>query len=255
MGLYKVAALVEYDGTLFRGYQLQQNGRTVQGVLEAALKELSGSSVRVHGASRTDAGVHASGQVVSFWIKDELPLGVVVKGSNYYLPEDTAIKGACMIDADFDVRRRAVSREYRYRIVSSGSRLPLQERFSLRVREALDVPKMRRAARLIQGVHDFTSFATSLGNSESAVRMVHEARILEIGDTTVEIWISANAFLRHQVRSTVGQLLRVGLGRCSVEEFGGLIEHPQPGGAGPAAPARGLCLTQVRYQPALSFAA
>ncbi len=254
MALQKVAALIEYDGTLFAGYQMQRYGRTVQGELESAIADLSGSRVRVHGASRTDAGVHASGQVASFWIKDELPIGVVVRGLNHYLPVDIAIKGACVIDENFDVRRRAVSRVYRYAIAYSSARSPLRERFGLLMKESLDVSKMRLVARFMQGVHDFASFAGSPESTDSTVRLVHEARVLETGDT-IEILISANSFLRHQVRNTVGQLIRVGLGRCSVDEFADLIAHPRKGRAGPAAPARGLCLVQIRYQPPLSFCA
>ena len=117
----------------------------------------------------------------------------------------------------------------------------------------MNVPAMREAARLLQGTHDFASFATSLEESESTVRTVHEARVVETGDS-VEFSIVANAFLRHQVRNTVGQLLRVGLGKCSVDCFEDLLNRPQRGTAGPAAPARGLCLMQVRYQPSLPFA-
>ncbi len=255
MGLYKIAALIEYDGTAFNGYQLQKDGRTVQGELESAIAELSGSPSRVYAASRTDAGVHAAGQVISFWVRDELSPGIVVRGMNHYLAGDVAVKGACEIDGDFDVRRRAVSRQYRYMIGCGASRSPLRERFSLLVRDTLDVSKMRLSARMLQGVHDFASFATSLEDAEPTVRHMYEVRVLEKADDSIEILMSANAFLRHQVRNTVGQLIRVGLGKCSFEEFADLITHPRKGSAGPAAPSRGLCLMQVRYQPALPFAA
>lgn len=178
-----------------------------------------------------------------------------MKGVNHYVAEDVAIRGASVIDADFDVRRRAVSRTYRYVLSRGETRSPLRERFSLLVRDSLDVSRMRRAARLLQGVHDFASFATSLMDDEPTVRVVHEARVVETGDEAVEISLCANAFLRHQVRNTVGQLLRVGTGKCSVDEFADLIAHPRKGTAGPAAPSRGLCLMQVRYQPELCFSA
>ncbi len=255
MGSYKIALLIEYDGTGFSGYQLQGEGRTVQGELEGALKKLSGAAVRVYAASRTDAGVHACGQVVSFWIREELAPTVVVRGLNHFVAEDIAVRGACVIDGDFDVRRRAVSRTYRYVITRAATRSPLRERFSLHVRESLDVPAMRSAVRLLQGMHDFASFATSLEDGEPTVRTVYEARIVEIGDDTVVISMCANAFLRHQVRNTVGQLLRVGLGKCSVDRFVELMSRPCKGAAGPAAPSHGLSLMQVRYQPALPFAA
>jgi tRNA pseudouridine38-40 synthase len=254
VGLHKVAALVEYDGTLFSGYQLQVGVRTVQGELEAAVQRLSGAVSRVQAASRTDTGVHAAGQVVSVWVREDMEPSTLVSGMNHYLPSDVAVKGACVIDGDFDVRRRAVVREYRYSIVTGATRRPTEERFALRVRERLDANLMRAAARLMQGVHDLGSFATALEEDVSTVRLVHEARILEERGR-LEVVLAANAFLRHQVRNTVGQLIRVGLGKCSVEEFAGLMREARPGAAGPAAPARGLCLMRVGYEAALPFAA
>ncbi len=254
MGLHKVAALVEYDGTLFAGYQLQIGVRTVQEQLEAALLRLNGTASRVWAASRTDTGVHAAGQVVGMWVRDDMEPATVVRGMNYYLPPDVAVRGACVIEADFDVRRRATMREYRYRIVTASTRRPLQERFALCLRQRLDAGAMRLAARELQGVHDLGSFATALDGEESTVRMVREARVQEVSDC-VEFAIVANAFLRHQIRNTVGQLIRVGLGKCSVDEFRDLVHNVRPGTAGPAAPARGLCLVRIGYQVALPFAA
>jgi len=112
---------------------------------------------------------------------------------------------------------------------------------------------MRQAAKSLTGMHDFASFASSLEDDEPTVRVVHEARVVRKADV-VEFWITANAFLRHQVRNTVGQLLRVGMGKCSVEEFAALLQAPRQGVTGPAAPARGLCLARVRYEPSLPFA-
>ncbi|MBE9505527.1 MAG: tRNA pseudouridine(38-40) synthase TruA [Chloroflexi bacterium] len=255
MGLHKVAALVEYDGTSFRGFQWQKSDRTVQSELEAALHKLSGPCGRVQAASRTDAGVHARGQVAAFWVRDDLDPTTIVRGMNYYLPEDVALKGACGIDADFDVRRRAVSRQYCYTVLNGGTRSPLNERIALRVRHTLDVRRMRAACRLLQGVHDFAAFATSVDEPDSStVRFMHEARVLQTAEV-VEFWMTANAFLRHQVRNTVGLLLRVGLGKTSVEEFGALIDGGRQGAAGPAAVARGLCLVRVSYESPLGFAA
>ena len=255
MGLHKVAALVEYDGASFRGFQWQKSDRTVQSELEGALRKLSDPCGRVQGASRTDAGVHARGQVVAFWVRDDLDPSTIVRGMNYYLPEDVALKGACGIDADFDVRRRAVSRQYCYTVMNGGTRSPLNERIALRVRHALDVRRMREACRLLPGVHDFAAFATSLDEPDcSTVRLVHEARVLQTAGL-VEFWMTASAFLRHQVRNTVGLLIRVGLGKASVEEFGALIDGGGQGTAGPAAAARGLCLVKVSYESPLAFAA
>ncbi len=251
---HKLAALVEYDGTGFKGYQLQADGRTVQGEVESAIAKLSGVETRVYAASRTDAGVHAAGQVVSFWISERFQPATVVRGLNHYLPADVAVRGACVVDSDFDVRRRAVSRSYVYRVTRGETRSPLRERYSLTMREFLDVSMMRLAARSLQGVHDFASFATSFEEPASTVRMMRESRVCESGND-IEFLFTQNAFLRHQVRNMVGQLLSVGVGRCPVDTFEGLLLNPQIGTAGPAAPARGLCLMEVRYESSLPFAA
>ena len=250
----KIAALVEYDGTGFRGYQLQAAGRTVQGEVESAIEKLAGVATRVHAASRTDSGVHALGQVISFWMRERFQPETIVRALNHFLPEDVAVKGACVVESDFDVRRRAVSRLYMYRITRGGTRSPLRERYSLFVRELLDVSLMRLAARSLQGIHDFASFATALEGTASTVRMMHEVRVNECDDG-VELSFTQNAFLTHQVRNMVGQLLKVGLGRCSVEAFSTLLASPRLGTAGPAVPARGLCLMEVRYESSLPFAA
>jgi len=250
--LQKYAALVEYDGTPFLGYQSQTGGRTVQDELESALQKLTGVQRRIQAASRTDTGVHAEGQVVSFWVGDRFSVSNLVRGLNYYLPGEIAVRGVCPIEDDFDVRRKAIGRSYRYTIVSRASRAPLQERFALRIGQALDVGRMREACRYLQGTHDFGAFATSLDKSGVMVRNVAEARVSRSGEV-VHFWMVANAFLRHQVRNTVGQLLRVGLGKCSVEEFADLIDSGRQGVAGPAASPQGLSLVEVRYASVLPF--
>ncbi len=255
MTFQKYAALVEYDGALFRGFQIQAEGRTVQGEIEKALRNLTGRVIRVQGASRTDSGVHAVGQVISFWVPGGFEERTIVRGLNHYLAEDVSIRGVCRIHDDFDVRRRAVARHYRYAIVNEDTTVPPSVRhMALRVRRALDVSRMRAAARALVGVHDFCSFATSLDEAGSTVRQVYEARVLDHG-SVIEFWIAANAFLRHQVRNTVGQLLQVGFGRSGVEVFHELVNRPQRGAAGPAADARGLCLVKVTYEAPLQFAA
>lgn len=253
MSLVKCAALVEYDGAPFLGFQSQVGGRTVQDELEAALERLTGNRVRIKGASRTDAGVHAEGQVISFWVGERFSVTNIVRGLNFYLPAGIAIRGVCRIESSFDVRRMATARGYRYNILSRAERAPLEERFALRVGRELDVRRMREACRFLHGTHDFRAFATSLEETECTVRTVSEARLIR-GDGVVLFWIVANAFLRHQVRNTVGQLIQVGLGKCTVEEFADLIECGHKAVAGPAASPRGLSLVEVRYAAALPFA-
>ena len=253
MTLQKYAALVEYDGALFRGFQVQAGGRTVQGDLEQALKDLTGAETRIRAASRTDSGVHASGQVVSFRVPERFERRTIVRGLNYYLANDIAVKGVCPIHNDFDVRRMAVGRHYRYTISNDETASPCTDRMALRVAPVLDVSAMRPAARLLVGIHDFAAFATSLDEPGSTVRQVYEARVLRRGNM-IEFWIAANAFLRHQVRNTIGQLIQVGLGKSGMQAFGELVHRARQGVAGPAAAARGLCLVKVTYETPLPFA-
>ncbi len=197
-------------------------------------------------ASRTDTGVHAKGQVVSFWANSALDTMTLVRALNYYLPGDIAVKAAYRASDDFSVRRDAVSREYRYHILSGNTRSPFSRRFALFLPKILDIQMMNEACRLIQGERDFVSFASSLDDSRSTVRNVREARVEKKGDFAV-FRIVADSFLPHQVRSTVGLLIKLGLGKIGIADFRDIIEARRVGLAGPLSPACGLCLTRVNY--------
>ena len=198
-------------------------------------------------ASRTDAGVHAKGQVVSFRTKSPLPPQTFVNGLNYYLPRDIAIKAAYRVDDSFNVRRDAISREYNYYILNSLTRSPIREGFSYRVGGHLDIEAMNQACQALIGEHDFISFASSMGiGTKNTVRRVYQAEMEKDGELVVFNML-ANSFLTHQVRNTVGTLIRVGLGRMRVDEFCSIMKAKKPGLGGPTAPARGLCLMQVNY--------
>ena len=244
--LSKFILLIEYDGTQYHGFQWQVGLPTIQNELEQAIRRFCGQSSRVMAASRTDAGVHAKGQVVSFWAKSTLDTMTLVKALNYYLPEDIAVKAAYRASDDFNVRRDALSREYHYYILNSNTRSPFSQRFALFVPKMLDVQAMNEACQLIQGEHDFASFASSLDGSRSTLRNVYEAEIEKKGDFTV-FRIVANSFLPHQVRSTVGLLIRLGLGKIGIEGFRDIMEARSLGLAGPLSPACGLCLEKVNY--------
>jgi len=197
-------------------------------------------------ASRTDAGVHAKGQVVGFWAKSTLDTKTLVRAMNYYLPGDIAVKAAYGASDDFNVRRDALNREYRYYILNSDTRSPLSRRFALFVPRVLDIEAMNEACQLIRGEHDFASFASSLDDSRITLRNVYEAEIEKKEEFTV-FRILANSFLPHQVRSTVGLLIRLGLGKVGVEDFHDIMEAKSLGLAGPVSPACGLCLEKVNY--------
>ena len=244
--LSKFILLIEYDGTQYHGFQWQVGLPTIQDELEQAIRRFCGQSSRVMAASRTDAGVHAQGQVVSFWAKSTLSTMTLVRALNYYLPRDIVVKAAYRASDDFNVRRDALSREYWYYILNSNTRSPFSRRFALFVPKMLDIQPMNEACQLIQGEHDFASFASSLDDSKSTLRNVYEAGIEEKGDFTV-FRIVANSFLPHQVRSTVGLLIRLGLGKIGIEGFRDIMEARSLGLAGPLSPACGLRLKKVNY--------
>ena len=243
----KIVLIMEYEGTRYHGFQLQANLPTIQGETEKALWKLTGEKGRVMAASRTDAGVHAKGQVASFTTRSPLPTLTFVKGLNYYLPKDIAVKAAYRVENSFNVRRDAISREYNYYILNSLTRSPLMQGFSYRVSRQLDIEAMNRACQALIGEHDFASFATCIGAGvKHTIRSVYQAGMKKEGELAIFTMV-ANSFLPHQVRNTVGTLIKVGLGKMSVDEFHGIIEAKKPGVAGPTAPACGLCLMRVNY--------
>ncbi|MFC1918697.1 tRNA pseudouridine(38-40) synthase TruA [Chloroflexota bacterium] len=242
-----IVLILEYDGTRYHGLQLQAGLPTIQGEIEEALMELTGESIRVMSASRTDAGVHALGQVVSFRTRSSHPLKTFVKGLNYYLPGDIAVKAAHRGGDSFSIRSNAVSREYNYYILNSLTRSPLREGFSYRVAGHLDIKVMNEVCQALVGEHDFASFTSSAGaRVKGTVRRVYRAEVSRDGELVV-FSIAANSFLIHQVRNMAGPLVRVGLGKMSVEEFYNMMEAKKPGLAWPTAPACGLCLMRVNY--------
>ncbi len=240
--------IVEYNGSSYHGSQLQANAPTIQGEIEKALKKLTGENIRIKAASRTDAGVHARGQVVSFRTDSALPLNSFIDGLNHYLPRDIAVKEARRSDDSFDVRRGAVSREYKYSILNSPTRSPMRQGFSSRVEGDLDIEAMNRACQALVGRHDFASFVSSAETArvKRTIREVFKAEITRDGDMIV-LDMAANSFLPHQVRNTVGSLIKVGQGKTTVDEFYQIVEAKTPGLAGPTAPADGLCLMRVNY--------
>jgi tRNA pseudouridine38-40 synthase len=240
--------VVEYDGTDYHGSQLQKNARSIQGELEKALTKLTGERIRIKTASRTDAGVHAMGQVVSFITTSTLPLSKYIDGLNHYLPPDIAVQEIFKTEGLYDVRRRAVSREYKYYILNRRAPSPMRENFAHRVNGPLDIAAMNRACSVLIGRHDFASFISSAetARQKQTVRVIFRAEITQDGDMMV-FDIVANAFLPHQVRNTIGSLIKVGQGKMTVEEFKNMIQAKTPGLARPTAPANGLCLVRVNY--------
>ncbi len=243
----KIVLIMEYDGTHYYGFQLQPNLPTIQGETEKALQKLTGERRRVIAASRTDAGVHAKGQTVIFRTSSSLPVPTFINGLNYYLPKDIAVKAAHRASDSFNVRRDALSREYNYYILNSRTRSPIRRDFASPVAGYLDIEIMNRACQALIGEHDFASFTTCIkAGTKRTVRSVYRAETEKNGELVVFNMV-AKSFLAHQVRNTVGALIKVGLGRMSVDEFRSIVEAKNPGLAGPTAPACGLCLMQINY--------
>jgi tRNA pseudouridine38-40 synthase len=244
-------AIIEYDGTAFAGSQVQRNARTVQGELEAALNRLIGEETRVRLAGRTDAGVHATGQVAAFCLPRELPwpggLPVLQRRLNALLPRDLAVGSLRRAPRGFDPRRDARWRVYRYRILSDGATRPLERHRTLEIDDRLDVAAMRATAAMMVGERDFASLGSHAHGR--TVRHLAELRVTRRGDL-VEVRVTANAFLRRMVRSIVALLLEVGRGRLEPEAAVALLDEPQRALHGRAAPPRGLTLERVVYESA-----
>ena len=238
-------ARVEYDGTDFAGFQVQPGARTVQGELEAALATISGESrVTVVAAGRTDAGVHATGQVIAFTDPNGRLAKELVRALNALLPEDVAIREVRLVQAEFNPRYAARYREYRY-TVWNGPRSPLRERFALGVRDSLDTAAMERAGSVLVGRHDFSAFGVA---NRQPVRTVHWVRIRREGPL-VTIDVAADAFLRQMVRRIVAVLLEVGHGKMNEEAVAEALASRRPAFHGVTAPAKGLCLRRVVLGP------
>ena len=236
-------ARVEYDGTDFAGFQVNPGRRTVQGVLEDALAALGNEAGgRVDGAGRTDAGVHATGQVIAFSYGGRLTATELGRALDARLPADVSIHEVRRAPAGFHPRYAARYREYRY-TVWNGPRSPLRERHALGVRIPLDTAAMARAGSVFEGRHDVGAFGAA---DRSPVRTVMAVRVRRAG-RTVTIDVRADAFLRGMVRRMVACLLEVGLGKMDEDAVRSALAGPGPALGGAAAPAKGLCLRHVAF--------
>ena len=252
-----VAALVEYDGTRYKGFQRQGPGKgpTVQGELEAAATRIAGEPVTLAAAGRTDSGVHATGQVIHFRTEARRDAATWRRALNALLPDDIAVRAACAVSDEFHARKSALARRYRYRLFCDPVRAPLRERYVWRVPRQLDVAAMRQAAETLLGEHDFGAFGSSprddraTGYRGHTVRRMIEATCVESphADDEIECLFAADAFLTGMVRRLVGTLVLVGEGRLSVAEFRAILEAREKAHPGVPAPAQGLCLIGVDY--------
>ena len=252
-----IRLLIEYDGTNFHGWQSQKSGGTIQDIIVEKIRSITGEDVRLTAASRTDAGVHALGQVAVFGTDSSLESEVIMRALNAKLPPDIRILDAKETDGDFHPRYRAIKKSYFYIISEGGQQSAFLYRYMWCVRKKLDTGSMIEAASLILGEHDFSSFRGTGCGAKHPVRTVNSADIsrpeelsfmtARIKGDFVKIRIEANAFLRHMVRNIVGTLVEVGRGRISPSDFKKILESRDRKAAGPTAPAKGLFLGKITY--------
>jgi tRNA pseudouridine38-40 synthase len=257
-----------YDGTAYVGWQRQAEGVSIQGLLEEALARFDGTPVAVHGAGRTDAGVHAIGQVASARVATVHDPAVIRRALNAMLPGDVRVLSVEEAPENFHARYSAAGKRYEYRIWQGPVQPPFVRTWSWHLPHQLDIEAMGRAARALEGTHDFSAFQSAGGGVVSAVRTVTRARVErrvlppgvtgggadadggEAGGYLVSVQLEANGFLRHMVRAVVGTLVEIGGGRRSEASVPQLLESHDRGASGPTAPAHGLVLVRVDYPAA-----
>lgn len=246
---------IAYDGTDFRGWQRQPEAPTVQEALETRIAKITGAAVTLHGSGRTDAGVHAAGQVANFRTKCPIPCASLKKALNDILPVSIRVREADEVPAEFHARHSAKAKIYRYRILQAPICPPFLARYVYHHPYPLNCRAMARAARLLEGQHDFTSFAGSdparkegARQEGSNVRKVFHSRIAVRKKLQMIIYeIRGSGFLHHMVRNVVGTLLEVGSGKLFPNDIQAILRARDRGKAGPTAPASGLWLVSVEY--------
>ncbi|MFQ5972890.1 MAG: tRNA pseudouridine(38-40) synthase TruA [Alphaproteobacteria bacterium] len=245
MTRYKLT--LEYDGGPFVGWQRQASGLSIQGVLEQAIDAFSGQRTEVIGAGRTDAGVHATGQVAHFDLERERPARVVRDGLNHHLrPHPIVVLSAEAAGDDFHARFSAIGRRYRYRILNRRAPAALERGHTWWVPVPLDADAMASAATILVGEHDFTTFRASDCQARSPVKALDRLEVVRDGDE-IRIDAKARSFLHRQVRNIVGSLKLVGAGKWSTGDMRAALEARDRRAGGPTAPASGLCLVSVEY--------
>jgi len=259
MPRYKI--LIEYDGAPFSGWQYQDNSPSVQRTIMTAIELFSGEKVMVQGAGRTDAGVHALGQVASCTLDRAIEPGVLARALNARLPPDVRAVSAEEVAPDFHARFRATAKTYRYRIYNADVITPFERHYAWHVFGPLDVEAMDTAARVLEGRHDFAAFQTNSGTTRTTERRVARSRVTRTnlehtgvavsvpggGGHLIVYEITGDGFLRHMVRAMAGTLVEIGRGRWPIEQMREVLDSRDRGRAGPTAPACGLFLVGVEY--------
>jgi tRNA pseudouridine38-40 synthase len=238
---------VEYDGSSYCGWQRQENGTSIQQLLEEAIKLITGQKVAVIGSGRTDAGVHALNQVGSFRCSTKLPVNKIFMGMNSVLPSDIVVKELEEVADDFHALRNVKSKIYVYKICNQRLRPALGRNYFWHIRFPLDLERMRKAAKYLIGTHDFSCFCATGTDVKDRVRTIVDIEIKTCDDRLIEIKVESHGFLKYMVRNIIGTLVETGLGKRQPEEMKTIIESKNRNIAGVTAPACGLFLKEVKY--------
>jgi tRNA pseudouridine38-40 synthase len=246
MAIRKIKLTIAYDGSSYHGWQRQVNNLTIEEVVSEAISALIGHEVKVQGASRTDAGVSALGQVATIEIDSPIPTENLAKAITDRLPEDIVVSEAQEVPVDFDVVSDVKSKLYRYTIYTGMVRPVLEIRNVWHLPVKLDIDAMNEGAKFLVGKHDFKSFASAADNRDSSVRTIFRCEAKQEGDK-IYLDVEGDGFLYNMVRNIVGSLVEVGVGRMEAGRIKEILEVKDRTAAGPIAPASGLCLICIRY--------
>lgn len=239
--------VVAYDGTNYCGWQVQKNGRTIEGELNRCLSQLLKEEIVVIGASRTDSGVHGKGNVAVFDSETRIPGEKLSYALNQRLPEDIVIQQSCEVPNDFHPRFCDTIKTYEYKILNRTFPDPMYRLYADFIHYPLDVEAMQKACQYVIGEHDFQSFCSAGAQVKSTVRTVYDLTVEKDQDDVIHIKITGNGFLYNMVRIIVGTLTRIGMGYGKPEDMKEIIEAKDRAKAGPTAPARGLMLMEIKY--------
>ena len=238
---------IEYEGTAYCGWQRQRGHRSIQEMIEEAARAVTGRKTIVHGAGRTDAGVHALGQTAHMKLDTTIPPERLIHALNAHLPDDIAVRGCQEVSGKFHARYDATGKTYRYTVYNAPTRPVLGRSQVYFVRDGLDIRAMRQAARHLVGRHDFKAFAATRGGVESTVREI-TSLVVSRRRHTISFEVKGDGFLYKMVRLIVGTLLEVGRKKIRPADMAALLRSPHTQRAGPTVPGKGLCLLEVRYQ-------
>lgn len=242
-----IKLVIEYEGTHYLGWQVQPNGQTIQSVIQDCLKRLTGESSQLIGSGRTDAGVHALGQVAHFKTESRMDANTFQRALNSLLPKDIVIRRAEEVEAEFHARRSAKSKVYEYRILNRTTPPAIDRQYIWYIPQKLNLDEMKKATHSLVGEHDFSAFRSVGSSARSSVRNILQADWKRGKGGHLRFEIEATGFLKQMVRAIVGTLVEVGRGKISAQEFKRILDSKDRKEAGPTAPARGLFLKEVKY--------